>query len=314
MAYSIRQHWRHFGPHAWRHEHTREDLCTDMCVESASQANAYEVAMQRVKNSLQRRPEVSDLNKKIDKWKDQAKRTDVTSDWLTALAAQAPRAALAQVEMDKHPHGYHDKQARLFELIDFNDTFVSTVLSMNDDERAKFAAEGKRICDYLCSLVNVAAFSDEQWQAILRGLSREIAVFLAAERNGFYAYMTSRAQDAMGIDMQIKDPESGAYINIDVKTPSAFRHRLEDLVHEDRLTQRELLEADERSYAVVINGHGEQATPTILLSILPDMFGEIDTFLFVDETKMRNMLARLISEQGLHDNRYGQFGSLRTPH
>jgi hypothetical protein len=274
--------------------------------------DTYEVARQRVKQSLQRRPEVHDLDRKIDKWKLQAKRTNVTTDWLTAFFAQAPRAVLAQAQMDKHPHGYRDKQARLFELIDFNDTFEGAVLSMNDAERAKFAEEGRRGCDYTCTLVNVPLFSDEQWDAIVKGLSRELAVYLAAQRNGFYAYMTSRAQDAMGIDMQIKDPESGAYINLDVKAPSAFRHRLEDLVHEGRLNEHELLRADEQSYAVVHNGHGGQASEVILYCILPDRFGEVANFRFVDEAPMRDMLGTLIDRHGLHDNHYGQFGSLTT--
>lgn len=266
--------------------------------------------MRRIKDSLQRRPEAHDLDKKIDKWKQQAKRTNVTTDWLTAFFAQAPRAVLAQAQMDKHPHGYHDKQARLFELIDFNDTFEGAVLSMNDDERAQFAEQGRKGCDAICRLVNVTVFNDEQWGAIIKGLSRELAVYLVAQHNGFYAYMTSRAQDAMGIDMQIKDPESGAYINIDVKAPSAFRHRLEDLVHEDRLNDRELVHADEQSYALITNGHGEQAAEVVLLSVLPDKFGEVENFCFVDEAPMRDMLGMLIDRHGLHDNRYGQFGGL----
>lgn len=266
--------------------------------------------MQRVKDSLQRRPEVKDLDKKIERWKAQAKRTNVTTDWLTAFFAQAPRAVLAQVQMDKHPHGYHDKQARLFELIDFNDTFEGAVLSMNDEERVKFAQKGRAGCDYVCQQLSVPLFDDEQWDAIMRGLSRELAVYLAAQHNGFYAYMTSRAQDAMGIDMQVKEPQSGAYINIDVKSPSAFRHRLEELVHEDRLNEHDLLKADEQSYAVISTGHGKQAAEVILLCILPDKLGEVENFCFVDEGPMRDMLGMLVEHHGLRDNRYGEFGSL----
>lgn len=309
MFYGFRQRWRHFGPRRSQ-AHERGDFCTDVCISPASNGNAYEAALQRVKDSLQRRPEVKDLDKKIEKWKTQAKRTNVTIDWLTAFFAQAPRSVLAQVQMDKHPHGYHDKQARLFELIDFNDTFEGAVLSMNDEERAKFAEAGRQGCDQVCKLVGVAPFDDEQWGAILKGLSRELAVYLAAQHNGFYAYMTSRAQDAMGIDMQIKDPESGAYINIDVKAPSAFRHRLEELVHEDRLNDRELVKADEQSYALITNGHGDQAAQVVLLSVLEDKFGEVENFRFHDEAPMRDMLGMLIDHHGLHDNRYGQFGNL----
>ncbi len=313
MFYNARQRWRHFGPRH-RHPHPRGDFCTDHCVLPASSGDSYETAMQRVKDALQRRPEVRDLDKKIEKWKAQAKRTNVTSDWLTAFFAQAPRAVLAQAQMDKHPHGYHDKQSRLFELIDFNDTFEGAVLSMNDEERVKFAEQGRRGCDYVCKLLNVKPFDDEQWQAIDKGLSRELAVYLAAQHNGFYAYMTSRAQDAMGIDMQIKDPESGAYINLDVKSPSAFRHRLEDLVHEDRLNEHDLIRADEQSYAHITTGHGAQAAEVILLCILPDKFGEVAHFCFVDESPIRDTLSHLIDRHGLKDARYGQFGSLGSPH
>lgn len=309
MFYGFRQRWRHFGPRRHR-EHERSDFCTDACVLPASSSDVYEAAMQRVKDSLQRRPEVHDLDKKIEKWKAQAKKTNVTVDWLAAFFAQAPRAVLAQAQMDKHPHGYHDKQARLFELIDFNDTFEGAVLSMNDEERQAFASRGREGCDYVCKLLNIARFSDEQWEAIMKGLSRELAVYLAAQHNGFYAYMTSRAQDAMGIDMQIKDPGSGAYINVDVKSPSAFRHRLEELVHENRLTEHELLVADEQSYAHITTGHGEQAAEVILLCILPDKLGEVEDFCFTDESPMRDVLGMLIDRHGLHDNHYGQFGSL----
>lgn len=309
MPYGLRQRWRHFGPRI-THAHPRGDACTSECILPASASDVYEAARQRVKSSLQRRPEARDLDRKIEQWKTQAKRTNITSDWLTALFAQAPRAVLAQAQMDKHPHGYQDKQARLFELIDFNDTFEGAVLSMNEEERIKFAEEGKKGCDYVCQLVNVPVFSDEQWRAIMKGLSRELAVYLAALHNGFYVYMTSRAQDAMGIDMQVKDPESGAYINIDVKAPSAFRHRLEDLVHEGRLSERELLTADERSYAIIRNGHGGQTAAVVILCILPDKFGAVENFCFADESPMRDMLGMLIDRHGLRDNRYGQFGSL----
>lgn len=313
MPYRLRQRWRHFGPRR-RHPHDRGDFCTDDCVTPSSSGDAYEVAMNRVKDSLQRRPEVKDLDRKIEEWKKQAKRTNVTSDWLAAFFAQAPRAVLAQVQMDKHPHGYHDKQARLFELIDFNDTFEGAVLSMNDQERVKFAEQGRRGCEYVCKLLNVPNFSDEQWEAIVRGLSRELAVYLAAQHNGFYAYMTSRAQDAMGIDMQVKEPESGAYINLDVKSPSAFRHRLEELVHEGRLNEHELFTADQQSYAVIHTGHGDQAVEVVLLCILPDKLGEVVNFCFVDESPVRDMLSVLIDRHGLRDNHYGQFGSLGPKH
>src|SRR6478672_12632759 len=47
----------------------------------------------------------------------------------TQLLAQTPTAVFAQAQMDSHKHGYHNREKRLYELIDFNDTFVSYVLA-----------------------------------------------------------------------------------------------------------------------------------------------------------------------------------------
>jgi hypothetical protein len=118
--------------------------------------------------------------------------------------------------------------------------------------------------------------------------------------------MTSRAQDALGIDLQIRDPETRRYINIDVKTPSAFRHRLQRLVQEDRMTPREQLIADEQSYAIQVNGHGDQRAEIVLLCILPDLFGDLADFRFVDEVPMRDRLNMLIQQHGLSDGKFGQ--------
>lgn len=311
MISKIRGRWRHFTPRRRHTPHTRGEFCIGDCVASNdSGEDIFAAAAERVKSTLQRRPEVQDLDRKIDKFRVQARRTHIASDWLAALYAQAPRAVIAQLQMDRSPRGYQNKQARVLELIDFNDTFVEAVLAMNTRERCEFVKKAKQGCDYICKLVNSPVFSDEQWEAIYRGLSREIAVYLAAQNNGFYTYMTSRNQDAMGIDMQIKDPEEGLYINIDIKSPSAFRHRLEDLVKEGRLTAKELLQADERSYALVTNGHGKNATQVVILCILPDRFGEIENFVFRDDNALRDMLNALISKHGLRDGHYGVFGSL----
>jgi hypothetical protein len=226
-------------------------------------------------------------------------------DGMVALLAQAPRAALAQIQMDQHPHGYRNKQERLYELIDFNDTLVSTVLDLPDTERTRFSEATKAAADRICKRVGAPCFTDEQWGAIIRGLTREIAVYWAAKQSGFNVLLTSRAQDALGIDLQVQDPETHRYINIDVKTPSAFRYRLENLVKEERMTPREQLQADDQSYALVINGHGAHQASIVLLCILPDLFGDLAYFRFVDETPMRDMLNRLIRDHGLSDGKFG---------
>jgi hypothetical protein len=103
----------------------------------------------------------------------------------------------------------------------------------------------------------------------------------------------------------VRDPESGRYINLDVKTPSSFRHRLEDLVQEGRLTDHELIEADERSYAIETNGHNGGSVQVIVLCMLPDTFGEFGHFRLQNSEPMRQMLNFLIREYGLDDGRYG---------
>lgn len=226
-------------------------------------------------------------------------------DWLAALYAQAPGAAAAQQQMDLHPYGYHDKQARLFELIDFNDTFVGTILAMDQAMRARFVTQAKLGCDSICYQTRSPLFTDDQWVAIVRGLTREIAVYQAARDRGFDAVMPNRTGDAIGIDLQVRDPESGRYINIDVKTPSSFRRRLEELVQEGRLTDSELMDADARSYAIEHNGHDGGAVEVILLCMLPDKFGEFGDFRLLNSEPMRQMLNFLIREHGLSDGRYG---------
>jgi hypothetical protein len=153
--------------------------------------------------------------------------------------------------------------------------------------------------------VHSAVFSDEQWTAIVRGLTREIAVYQAARDRGFDALMPSRTADAMGIDLQVRDPESQRYVNIDVKTPSSFRRRLEELVDEGRMTDRELLEADKTCYAIEHNGHGDREVEVIVLCLLPDKFGDFGDFRLLNSDPMREMLNYLIREYGLSDGRYG---------
>ena len=106
--------------------------------------------------------------------------------------------------------------------------------------------------------------------------------------------------------MQVQDPETRRYINIDVKTPSSFRHRMEQLVKENRLTERELLRGDEQSYIVEHNGHGSHRVEVVVLCILPDMFGELADWRFVTPEPMRTKLNILIRDHGLTDGRYGK--------
>lgn len=270
------------------------------------QRDIYSEVLVSVEKRLpRRRPKAAQLESVIKQLRGRALLTGNAGDWLAALYAQAPRAALAQQQMDQHPHGYHDKQARVFELIDFNDTFVATILAMDQSMRTRFVTQAKKGCDSVCYQTHSPLFSDDQWTAIVRGLTREIAVYQAARDRGFEAFMPNRTGDAMGIDLQVRDPESGRYISIDVKTPSSFRHRLEELVQQGRLTEKQLMDADTRSYAIEHNGHNGGAVEVVLLCMLPDKFGEFGDFRLLNSEPMRQMLNFLIREHGLSDGRYG---------
>lgn len=315
-----KSHWHHFRPRGGRyHRRSRpadapwRDKTQDTeflsapedVVYACNSTDFFDCAEEEVVSLLQRRPEVNALDSDIDRLRKRHTRSNLAHDGLVALIAQAPRAVLAQQQMDKLPHGYRNKQERLYELIDFNDTLVATILAMDDGLRRQFAERTKQAADRICKRVGAPCFTNEQWTAIVRGLTREVAVYLAARDHGFNAWLTDRAHDALGVDMQVQDPESGRYINLDVKTPSSFRHRMEQLVKENRLTERELLRGDEQNYIVEHNGHGIHRTEIIVLCILPDTFGDLADWRFVDPRAMHNMLNQLIRDHGLQDRRYG---------
>ena len=322
MLQQLQRHWRHFRPQRphQRHRHhqydnqlyRRRDFEKDKPYITPPQdvqfvcdsTDFFDCAEEEAVSLLQRRPEVNDLERDIDHLKQKFARTNLAHDGMVSLLAQAPRAALAQIQMDQHPHGYRNKQERLFELIDFNDTLVATVQLLSDTDRVRFASAAKVAADRICQRVGAPCFTNEQWDAIVRGLTREIAVYWAAKNNGFNVLMTTRAQDALGIDLQIQDPQTHRYINVDVKTPSAFRYRLETLVEEGRLSPHEQLVADEQSFALQLNGHGRKIE-IVLLCILPDKFGDLADFRFVDEAPMRDMLNMLIQRHGLTDGKFG---------
>ena len=314
--HTFRQHWRRFQPkNQYRNERvlrTRDPkkdkaylVRQQQPVFVCASTDMFDCAEQQVADLLQRRPEVKDLEREIPKLQKKFERTKNAIDGLALIFAEAPRASLAQIQMDEHPHGYQDKHARLFELIDFNDVVVSTVLALEPQQLPVFAERTKQAMDRMCMRVGAPCFSNEQWDAIVRGLSLEIAVYLAAKNSGFYVYMTSRTQDALGVDLQVQDPESRRYINIDVKSPGAFRRRLEQLVKEDRMTEKELVQGDEQSYAYILNGHGQHRINVVILSTLPDKFGMVENFQFVDIAPLRDMLSRLIREHGQRDKDFG---------
>lgn len=206
------------------------------------------------------------------------------------LLAQTPRAVLAQVQMDAHKHGYHNREKRLYELIDFNDTYVNLVLATPHAELPGFADRLKHDMTAFCRRLNTPMFSDEQFDAITLGLSREIAVYRAARYMGFGARMTSRTEDAFGIDMVITQPDTDKIINIDCKTPAAFRHRMEDLLQHGRISEAQLLAGDEAGFITVRQHRGNESVPVTTVAILPDTVGEIHDFTFDEPRRLADLL------------------------
>lgn len=251
------------------------------------------VIVQNITGYRQTVRSVEDANRLIDEMRSlgvPATKTEQQGNYRQQLLLQTPRAALAQIQMDTHKHGYHNREKRLFELIEFNDTFVNFVLTTPHEQLPGLANSLKRDMTEFCNKLRTPMFSDEQFDAIVRGLSREIAVYRTAKYHKFGARMTSRADDAFGIDIVITQPETGKELNIDCKTPAAFRHRLEDLVHHGRISEQELLKGDAQSFLTVVHRRGEERVPVTLFCILPDLLGEISDFTFDEPDKLKNAL------------------------
>lgn len=211
---------------------------------------------------------------------------------LALLILQAPRAARAQQAMDKHSGGYQNHQARLYELIDFNDAFDTTVLALPEEYLGDFPIQLWDQLVKFCRLAGARMLTAKQYNAIVHGLSREIAVYRGALKEGYKVYMTSRSADAMGIDMVLIDPSSGTSLNIDCKTHSAYHFRLLDLVREGRLSEKQREVAEELGFCKVINGHGVRAVQTTLLRISTEQLGEIHNFSFQDTRPLKALIER----------------------
>lgn len=240
--------------------------------------------------------EYTQLDRFINQKKQRSLETEGVIAHLEALIIQAPRAAKAQRQMDKHPNGYHNGSARLYELIDFNDAYVSTVLVCPEELLPNFDEEVKYLIDRLCKQLHVPSFSNEQWEAITHGLSREIAVYRGAISEGLEATMTSRTQDAMGVDMVISDGQRS--VNIDVKTRSSFHFRLKDLAREGRITAEKAAWAEEAGYCDIVNGHGAEAIETVLLRIDHEELGGIVDFSFENSHLLGNQIRQILAKLG----------------
>lgn len=278
-----RGYWRRFRPHNLLPRDEEPSQKTD---------DIYVRAEAQLMATLPGRPVVKDLDSAIKYFHDRAENSKQAVDYLSSLLAQTPRAVLAQIQMDKHPRGYGNREARLYELIDFNDTYVAAVLALPELHLGTFNDDVKNTIDRCCKLVNSQCFSNEQWGAIVRGLSLEIAVYRGAIMLGYQARMTSRKQDAMGVDMVISDA-NGHSVNIDVKTRPAFHFRLIDLVKERRITEQQFAEAEERGYISMINGQANNQVRTTLLRVDDEIFGCVVSFSFEHSESLKEVFARI---------------------
>jgi len=219
-------------------------------------------------------------------------------DWLVLVILQAPRAARAQQQMDRHPHGYNGRQTRLYELIDFNDAFVSTVLALPAAQLVGFTDKLHSEVSRFCHQVGARMFEPEQWEAIVRGLSREVAVYRAAQAAGYDVDMTDRRTDAFGIDMVISDPETGKSVNVDCKTPSSYFLRLQELVRDGRLAEDVAIRADQSGHCMVVHERDGVGTEVVLLRISPEVFGEVEDFAFTNQRGTAGMIRQILTDYG----------------
>lgn len=234
---------------------------------------------------------------------------DVSRDAVKLLASlllQVPRAARAQAEMDRHKRSFHDRRERLLELIDFNDTLVAGVLAIPAEERVDFADELRAAINRFSAAHRTPNFNKAQYDAILHGLSREIAVYLAAQKHGYQVLMTSRTDDAFGIDMQIRDPQKEAYVNIDCKTRSSYYFRIKELMRQHRLTPEEAQIADQTSYCPVVNHHNNIEIRVILVRIDHILTGDIVDFEFVSTDYIISLLEAIIDKFPIYGNGFGK--------
>ena len=216
---------------------------------------------------------------------------------LALLILQSPGAVRAQNEMDSRHGGYKNRQARLYELIDFNDTFVDTVMSLPDDELPLFAFRLKQEIDWFCAHMGVATLDSKQFDAIVHGLSREIAVYYAAKESGLIPRLTSRVQDAKGVDLIISDPATKRTISIDVKTRASFHWRLVDLQRRGRVDEDKRLQCELAGFCTVKSRKHDEVD-TLLFRVATNRLGEIKNFRFVDPEPIKKLLHEAINHHG----------------
>ncbi len=275
----VKRRWRRFVPRARR----RPDYSGD---------DVFLIARRNIDNINPRN--IDDLAKAEASF---SQKGQSASSWLTLLLLRSPAASIAQQSMDERPH-QKDHKTRLYKLIDFNDSYVSTILAMDDEQRRELSEKLPAAMADICERVGSRRFSNEQLEAITHGLSREVATYEAARRHGLDVEMTTRTKDAFGIDMTIGDARTGKYINVDCKTRSSFHFRLKDLFHEARISQYDMELAEEDGYAEVIHRSDNASAKIILLRVSEDDFGMINNFRFENELKFATRLRSIVAAYG----------------
>lgn len=293
-----RGQWRHWRPDGWNKSMSGQTvLAEDIFLRVSSRLQKIRFNRRKWRKTQ----DFTELNALIDGArghaigleKQHAFRFELAAAWLYALVLQAPRAAVAQEAMDEHPHGYHNKEHRLYELIDFNDAFDSAVIALPQELLPHFAARAKVLMDEMCQKVGTRCFSNEQYHAIVHGLSREIAVYLGVKKEGFEAELTNRRDDAFGIDMRILDPKTMKSVNVDIKTRSSYFYRIKELEREGRLSEEGFLMADRNGFTAVMNGHGSEQRQVVTWRIDHAVLGDVVDFQFAD-TKLLAETLRVI--------------------
>lgn len=219
---------------------------------------------------------------------------------LARLILRAPGAAAAQIDMDRHKGGYANRQARLFELIDFNDSYVDTVLSLPEEYLEDFPHRLHHEMEMFCRRMHLPMFTDKQYDSIVHGLDREIALFRTAKKLGYIVRMTSRLQDAMGVDMVITDPNTKKSINVDCKTRSAYHFRLKDLVKQRRIDEERRLRCELMGFCEMQNGSGDKGVCTVLFRLATEELGGIKNFDFINPEALSEQIYRAIDHHGRH--------------
>lgn len=294
-------HWQRFRP-----EHNEAFSGTAVTsLELFAQVTARLKKVDISKRSWRKHQDFTELDSYIDGArghavgldKEDAPSLERAEAWLYALALQAPRAAVAQEAMDKQ-HGYHNKEHRLYELIDFNDAFDAAILALPRDLLPHVQEHIRDLCNYMCEKAGTRCFTDEEYEAIVHGLSREIAVYLGLESEGYHVEMTTRHEDAFGIDMTILDPKTMKQVAVDIKTRSSYHYRVQELHREGRLSEEGLLMAERNGFTAVVNGHGGEERRVVTWRIDHEVLGDVVDFRFENTRLLKEQVAMILLRYG----------------